>query len=254
MLKVRNLNLKYDEKVIFNKLNLELEQGKWYTLIGKNGTGKSTLIKSIVRLIKLDGITFEKKKVNDENINEIRKKISVVFKNNNNICEKVEEEIAFPLINIGINDEEINTRIDNILNLFGLKKIRKQEIDKLNQNDKQLVSIMSALVINPKLLILDEAFSYVDEMYKTKVLKYIKLLDITVLNVSHDIEEILYSDNIIILENGKIKANDKKEIIIENKLLKEYPFIVDLSIKLKYYNLVDEIIYDYQKLVDTVWK
>lgn len=255
IIKINNLNFNYDNKILFNNLNLEIKENTWNSLIGNNGSGKTTLLKLILGLIESKGITIDNIELNTENKYEIRKKIGCVFEipDNNLICETVKEELSFPLNNIGLNEQEVETRIDNITKLFNFKK-KESDINSLNLDEKQTLSVMSALITNPKIIILDEAFTYMSKSQSIKILNILKNLNITVISVTHDVEELLYSDNIIIIKDGKIIANEKKETIFEKQLLNDYPFIVDLSLKLKYYELVDNISYTYKDLVNEIWK
>lgn len=255
IIKISNLNFNYDNKILFNNLNLEIKENTWNSLIGNNGSGKTTLLKLILGLIESKGITIDNIELNTENKYEIRKKIGCVFEipDNNLICETVKEELSFPLNNIGLNEQEVETRIDNITKLFNFKK-KESDINSLNLDEKQTLSVMSALITNPKIIILDEAFTYMSKSQSIKILNILKNLNITVISVTHDVEELLYSDNIIIIKDGKIIANEKKETIFEKQLLNDYPFVVDLSLKLKYYELVDNISYTYKDLVNEIWK
>ena len=137
--------------------------------------------------------------------------------------------------------------------MFDFKNIDRP-INKLTLDEKQTVALMSALIINPKILVLDEAFTYISKSCSKKILNILKKINITIISVTHDVEELLLSDNIIILKEGKIIINDKKEKVFESDLLDNYPFIIDLSNKLKYYELVDKISYSYKELVNEVWK
>ena len=152
-----------------------------------------------------------------------------------------------------MSKEEIDIRIKNITKMFDFKNIDRP-INKLTLDEKQTVALMSALIINPKILVLDEAFTYISKSCSKKILNILKKINITIISVTHDAEELLLSDNIIILKEGKIIINDKKEKVFESDLLDNYPFIIDLSNKLKYYELVDKISYSYKELVNEVWK
>ena len=171
IIKISNLNFNYDNKILFNNLNLEIKENTWNSLIGNNGSGKTTLLKLILGLIESKGITIENIELTTENTYEIRKKIGCVFEipDNNLICETVKEELSFPLNNIGLNEQEVETRIDNIIKLFNFKK-KESDINSLNLDEKQTLSVMSALITNPKIIILDEAFTYMSKSQSIKIL------------------------------------------------------------------------------------
>lgn len=254
--KIKNLNFNFENKVLFNNLNLRIKEKTWNCLIGNNGAGKTTLLKIILGLIVTDGVYINNIKIDNNNKYELRKKVGCVFENPeyNLICETVEEELAFPLENIELEENEINTRIDNIFRIFKFNRERKTSIHDLTIEEKQILAIMVSLITGPNILILDEAFSFMRKSKKNEVLTILKQLDITVISVTHDVEEIMFSDNIIILEEGKITINDKKEIVLEKEILNNFPFIIELSKKLKYYELVDDISYSYKELVDKIWE
>lgn len=256
VIKIENLNLNFGSKVIYNNLNLEIKEKTWNSLLGSNGSGKTTLLKVILGLIKSDSVYIDGVKLDDNSKYEIRKKMGCVFENPNYnlMCETVEEELANPLENLNVEEKEINIRIDNIIRLFKFSKEKKTSIKDLTIDEKQILSIMVSLITSPKILILDEAFTFMNKSEKKRILKILKKLDITIISVTHDVEELLFSDNLIILEEGKIKTNDKKENIFEKEILDDFPFIVELSKKLQYYDLVNDISYSYKELVDKIWE
>ena len=255
IIEINNLNFDYSGKLLFSNLDLKIEKNTFNCLIGNNGCGKTTLLKIMLGLIDSDNVTIDNIKLTKQNKFEIRKKIGCVFENpeNNLICETVIEELSFPLNNLNLSKEEIDIRIKNITKMFDFKNIDRP-INKLTLDEKQTVALMSALIINPKILVLDEAFTYISKCCSKKILNILKKINITIISVTHDVEELLLSDNIIILKEGKIIINDKKEKVFESDLLDNYPFIIDLSNKLKYYELVDKISYSYKELVNEVWK
>lgn len=256
IIKIENLDFSYDNKVLFNNLNLKIKDKTWNTIIGSNGSGKSTLIRIILGFIKCDNVIVNGLKQCDDNKYEILKDIGCVFSNPNSnlICETVYDELSFALENLDVSEEIINERINNIIELFDFKKDLSCSINNLSLKEKQVVAIMSSLITNPKILILDEAFTYIDNKTKIKILNILKSIDFTIIYITHDMEDLLYTDNIIVLDDCKIVINEKKEEVFNKDLLKKYPFIVDLSIKLKYYDLIDDIAYSYRNLVDELWQ
>ena len=254
--KIDNLNFNFGNKVLFKNLNLKIKTNTWNTILGNNGAGKTTLLKIIVGLIESDNIFIDNIKLNKSNKLDIRKKIGCVFENveNNLVCDTVLEELSFPLENLGLSQEEIELRIDNIINLFDYLPDKNQSIDSLTIDEKQVLAIMVSLIYNPKILILDEAFSYANKLKKIQVMNILKKLNITIINVTHDAEELLYSDNIIVLKDGNVFMNDTIDNVFKDDKIDNLPFIVELSKKLKYYELVDDISYSYKELVEKIWK
>lgn len=258
IIKINNLNFKYENKEIFKNLNLSIEECLWYTIIGNNGSGKSTLVKILSGLIKSRDIYIDGLEVNSQNLFDIRKKMSVVFENPNTnlICQTVREELSFPLENIGFNNVE--KQVKKISKLFSIEELLDNKISDLSNSEKQIIAIAAALIIEPKVLILDEAFTYLTSE-KTNIFNILKKEKITIINITHDVEETLFGDNIIIIKDGEILINEKKELVYEKESLfksahQQVPFIVDLSNKLKYYGLIDKIYYDMKEMIGDLWK
>lgn len=265
MIKITNLNFNYKSKQLFNGLNMEIEKGKITSIVGPNGSGKSTLVKILIGLYNFNGTI----KINDllllkDNIKEIRKSIGVVFTNPDNqfVAETVMDDIAFTLENMNYKKKDIRKKIEEITKYLGIYDILEYNPHDLNSNQKQLVSLASALVHDPKILILDEALTMLDPFDKEKILKILKELNkkgLTIINISHDIEDTLISDKIYVLDSGKIALEGtKEEIYKEEKKLHNLgfnlPFMVELSNRLMFYNLIDHTIYNMEEMVDTLWK
>lgn len=264
-IEIHNLNFKYKEKVIFNNLNLNIEQGKITAIIGSNGSGKSTLVKIILGLLRFNGtIKIGDKLLVKDNIKEIRKQIGVVFENPDNqfVAETVMDDIAFTLENMNCDKKEIKNKIEEISKYVGIYDILEKNPYDLSGGQKQLVALASALVHEPKLLILDEALTMIEPMLKNHIsdlLIDLRNKGMTILFVTHDIEETTFGDNIILLETGKVMMQGvKEEVYKEEKKLHtlgfQLPFMVELSNRLMFYNLIDHIIYNMEEMVNTLWK
>lgn len=242
---IRNLSFSYDNKKIFDKLNLKFEQGKWYNLVGPNGSGKTTIAKLITNTYPYDG-TIEMN-ITDEDINVVYSINELKFSD-----RKVIEEIN------SYND----ILKDKLLTSFGLNKYLEYKTCNLSGSNKILLKLLVAILNKPKLLILDASFDELDNNQKQHVIKVIKSLckkGMTIINITNDMENTLDGDEIILLCDGTIKVIANKEEFYRNeKIIKDcglgLPFIVDLSIKLKYYQIVDKIYFNMEELVDAVWK
>jgi energy-coupling factor transport system ATP-binding protein len=262
---IRNLNFKYEDKIIFDHFNLDIKRGTWTNIIGPNGSGKSTLIKILLGLLEHDGnIDVNGYVLTNETLRDIRTHVGVVFENPDNqfVAETVVDEITFKLENLNYSKKKIKEHLDLVVNMFDIKRILHQQIDKLSNGDKQLVSLAAAIINNPKIIILDESLTKMDIKTKNKVINVLlelNKLGTTIINITHDTEELVYGDNIIILNDGKIIMHDSKDIVLlEEKKFSdlglELPFMASLSIKLKYYDLIEKPIFDMEEMVNKLWK
>lgn len=263
MIDIKRLDFRYRNNIIFQNLNLNFEKNQITTILGSNGSGKSTLVKILVGLLKFDGnIKIDGVFLNRDNIKDIRKKIGVVFENPDNqfIAETVMDDIAFTLENMGYDKKVIREKIYEITSYLNIKHILESNPHFLSNGEKQLVALASALVHDPKILILDEALTYVDNNDKKEIYQIFKDLKnkgLTIINITHDIEETLFSDKIVVLGDNKVIFNGNRDDFYNstlNQLGFEYPFIVDLSNKLMFYDLIDKRYYDMEELVDALWK
>ena len=261
MITIKNLNFSYKNKIIFSDLNLEVKNGEFVFIIGKSGSGKTTLVKILSGLIKEN---FDIK-VDNAEINEIKKIMNVSFEGLNTIfiTDTVREELEIKLKNLNTPKEEINEQINKIAKYLEIENILDCEPNSLSGGEKELVKIAAALLGTPKIIILDECTSMLDGITKEKVYKYLKKINrenkTTIICTTNDMDDLLYGKRIIMLGNKNIvldsktnKAFENEKIFKENNL--ELPFMASLSIKLKYYNLLDEIILDINKMVNKLWK
>ncbi len=263
---IKNLNFKYKEKEVFNNFNLQLENGSFTTIIGLNGSGKSTLIKILLGLLKYEGIIkIDDILLNKDNIKNIRKSIGIVFENPDNqfVAETVMDDIAFSLENLQMNSKNIKEKIMKMANYIGISRLLEREPHSLSGGEKQLVALASALIHEPKILILDEALTMVDIRVRKQVYSILndinKNKEVTIINVTHDMNELLYGNDIVLIDKGNlILKGPKEKVLLEekvfNKLNLDLPFMVSLSIKLKYYGLIDHLIFDMNEMVNTIWK
>lgn len=265
IISIKDLNFKYRNKTIFKNFNLDIKQNSITTIIGKNGSGKSTLIKMLVGLLPSENkIKYKEETLNNKNLKKIMKSIGIVFENPDNqfVGQTVIEDLVFTLENMGYGKKKIKKNLDTIIERFNLSEIINESPNNLNNNQKQVVSLAAALIYDPEILILDESLTYLDPCEKEKILNLLvelKNQGLTIIHVTQNIEDTLISDEIVIIDESKIVLKGSKEEVykeekILNKLGYKLPFMVELSNRLKFYNLIDDTIYDMQKMVDTLWK
>lgn len=266
IIEINNLTFRYKNRFIYDNFNLNIKRGTWVTIAGPNGAGKTTLVKLLAGLEKsYSSISIFGKPVNKKNMYEIRKEIGFVFDNPDNFfaCETVADELAFSLENMAVYPPTIKKKISEISSLLELDDILNENPYDLSGGEKQKVALACALMLEPRILVLDEALIMVDVKQKARLLeilkKYNKEKRVTIIFLTHDLKETLYSDRLIVLNKGKIiidgpypKVFDEERVM--RKIGLEVPFEVELSQKLRVYGLVDEIYLDLERLVDNVWK
>ncbi|ANZ57412.1 energy-coupling factor transporter ATPase [Fructilactobacillus lindneri] len=214
IIEIKNLTYHYPEKNqnSLKKINLTIHQGEWVSLIGANGSGKSTLAKLIVGLLedKSKQIQVFGKTMNLENGNELRAQIGMVFQNPENqfVSSTVLDDVAFGLENQGMSREKMNTRVHEALRAVEMENFINHAPSQLSGGQKQRVALAGVLAQRPKLIILDEATSMLDTTTRGKILKVVRKLhesqNTTVLAITHDINETMWSDRIILLNKGEI--------------------------------------------------
>ena len=266
IIEMENINFSYNKNQIFKNLNLTFEKGSFTTIIGNNGSGKSTLIRLLVGLLVCEGkITINGLELNHDNLKKIISKIGVVFENPDDqfVAETVLDDIVFSLENMQVDKKEIDKRVKKISKFIGIEDILDKEPHNLSGGQKQLVALASALITDPDILILDEALTMIDPDTRIKIYKILEQINkvnkITIINVTHNMDEILYGDNLIVMDKGNIVLNGPKEFVFLeektfNKLGLKLPFIVELTTKLQYYGLIDHLIFDMEELVNEIWK
>ena len=243
-LQIKNLTFSYTkDKPILKDISLIIEEGKHIALLGHNGSGKSTLAKLLVGLLPYEQgeIYISEKKLDKDSLNELRKKISIVFQNPDNqfIGVTVEDDIAFSLENRNIPREEMLKLVPMYAEKVGMKEFLDKEPSRLSGGQKQRVAIADALITNPEILILDEATSMLDPKGKSDVLHLISEMKkenpkLTIITITHDVEEAYLCDYVVLLEQGQVIASSTpKNIFTNKKLIKEHKLDVPFEIELK---------------------
>lgn len=248
-------NIKY--KSILKDISFSVKKGSINVLIGSNGSGKTLLLKSIFGLIDYQGyITFNKKRVNKKNIGDI----SIVLSDYKFLYDSVFDNLLYPLINLGITKHQAKSMIYNITKKLNVDYLLHKKINDLSLNSKSIVKLVMGIETKPKLLLVDNLFSYIDLKTKKNIFSYIKnQKDLTVIFSTHDMEELFLANDVILLNNGKIIYKGNLKYILEdekyflNNNLK-LPFNINLSYKLKSYGLIKNIEYESKEVVDEIWK
>ncbi len=245
-IRAKNLKFKYDEKLVLNDINLEIGEGEFVAVIGTNGSGKSTLAKHFnALLIPTEGKIFvdELDTSDEKNLWDIRSKVGMVFQNPDNqiIAAIVEDDIAFGPENLGIPADEIKRRVDLSLNAVGMTDFKNFAPHKLSGGQKQRIAIAGALAMNTKCIVFDEPTAMLDPQGRTEVLETIKKINsegITIIYITHFMEEAIIADRIILMNDGKIlKIGTPREIFSDVEGIKkiglDVPIAAEISYRLK---------------------
>lgn len=260
-IKIKDLKFSYDKKnYIFDNLNFTLRKGKTLSIVGTGACGKTTLLKILNGELDYEGsITINGLEVKEENFLELRKCIAVIFRDTSFITDVVKNELRFSLENINEDPAIIKEKINEINEYFGINKLLNKNIDSLSLNDKTLVKILSYALIEPSYIALDDLLDDLNLRTKILLLNYLNSKNILLINVTTNMEDVLYTDYVLCLYKG-ISAIDGKTLdVLENeKLLKRLglslPFMVDLSIQLKLYGLINKIYLNKEAMVKNLWK
>ena len=214
---------------VIDNVSFEIERGDFVALVGRNAAGKSTIAKLVNGLLSPSSgkITVLDMDASDEkNFMEIRKLVGVVFQNpdNQTVATIVEDDVAFGPENVGIPREEIGKRIDFALNATGTESFRYAAASNLSGGQKQRVAIAGVLAMKPSILILDESTSMLDPNGRREVMNVVKKLNsegMTVIVITHYMDEVTDCNNVIVCGNGKIlKSGTPREIFSDFELLK----------------------------------
>ena len=229
IIKVKSMSFKYDNSYIFKDFNLDINPGTFVSIIGKNGSGKSTLAKILIGLYQASGyITIDGYLLNNFFLKKIRRVFSVCFDNADDhfIGETVKDDLAFSLENLEYSKDEIESNIKVISKKFKMENILEKTPDELTNSEKEKVMIASSLIHNPKILLLDESIHKLNASDKKLIFKVLKEYQeeqkLTVILITHNLEDTLYADRIIVLEKGKMILDSTKEEIFKDEKLISY--------------------------------
>ena len=239
-LEIKNLCFSYDqEHLVIDDISFKVEKGSFVCLLGHNGSGKSTLAKLIVGLLekKSGQIFFDDEEMDKKTIKKLQTKTALVFQNPDNqfIGSTVEDDIAFGLENRQFPHEKMQEEIELFADSVNMLDYLKKEPINLSGGQKQRVALAGALILRPEILILDEATSMLDPKGKSTVRKVIDRIhkenpELTIVSITHDIDEALLADQVFILSKGKLVASGTPQKVLRDRdmLLSyklEQPFI-----------------------------
>ena len=260
-IRLKNLQFSYDDQhEIFKDVNFFLRKGATLSIVGTPGSGKTTLLKILNGELEYEGeVLINGIDVTQDNFEALRKCIAIVYRDTNFITELVKDELRYSLENTNVAPKIIREKLNEINDYFGINKILNKSISNLSLNDKTLVKILSYAIMEPTYLALDDLLVDLDTRTKILLLNYLNSKDIMLINVTTNMEDVLYTDYMMCLYDG-ISAIDGKtlDVLKNEKILKRLglslPFMLDLSIQLELYGLINKTYLNKEGLVKNLWK
>ena len=269
MIELKNVSFRYDntvEEYQIDTVSFHVKQGEWLSIVGHNGSGKSTVVRLIDGLLEAESgeIYVDGKQLTRETIWEIRSKIGIVFQNPDNqfVGATVEDDVAFGLENQGIPREEMLQRVEKAIEQVGMLEFKDREPSRLSGGQKQRVAIAGIIALRPTIIILDEATSMLDPEGREDLMavmrKLQKKFQLTIISISHDLSEIALSDRTLVFQKGKLESsmtprelfsrNDLNEIGLDKPFSKQVQESLSSHFPLKQDYLTES------ELLDQLWE
>ncbi|MFH0403040.1 energy-coupling factor transporter ATPase [Streptococcus sp. A23] len=270
IIQVKHLKYKYEEEAenyTLNDVTFHVKQGEWLSIIGHNGSGKSTTVRLIDGLLEAESgdIFIDGDKLTVDNVWDKRRLIGMVFQNPDNqfVGATVEDDVAFGLENQGIPLAEMRQRVQETLELVGMADFKIREPARLSGGQKQRVAIAGVVALRPKIIILDEATSMLDPEGRLDLIQIVKDIKdqhgMTVISITHDLDEVALSDRVIVMKNGQVESiSTPADLFMRDDLADldlAQPFTADLAQSLRQAGLAVPLRYfTEEELEETVWE
>lgn len=270
IIEMKDLTFRYqeeDQTPALNKVSLNINQGEWIAIIGHNGSGKSTLAKTINGLLlpESGSIKVNGQEINEKTIWEVRRNVGMVFQNPDNqfVGSTVEDDVAFGLENQGVPREEMLVRVRESLEQVRMAEFMRKEPSRLSGGQKQRVAIAGIVALRPNVIILDEATSMLDPEGRLEVIATVKKIkeenNLTVLSITHDIDEAANANRIFVMKKGElIQEGTPEEIFSQGEKLIElgldlpFPERLKSALKARGVNVPEEYMTE-EGMVDWLW-
>jgi energy-coupling factor transport system ATP-binding protein len=268
-LSVEKLFFKYPNQPnhAVRNITFQIKKGEWVAIVGHNGSGKSTIAKLLIGLLKPESgvIQIFDTILDEETIWDIRKRVGMVFQNPDNqfVGTTVQDDVAFGLENNGIPREQMIERVKEAIQQVQMEEFLRKEPHHLSGGQKQRVAIAGIIALQPDIIILDEATSMLDPKGRREVLDTVYGLknkqNITIISITHDLEEVVKADKVIVMNKGEIMAEGTPEHIFSlgeklEKIGLDLPFAIKLSNELKKAGFPLHSSYvTLEKLVNELW-
>ena len=269
IIELKNVSFRYDktvEEYQIDTVSFHVKQGEWLSIVGHNGSGKSTVVRLIDGLLEAESgeIYVDGKQLTRETIWEIRSKIGIVFQNPDNqfVGATVEDDVAFGLENQGIPRGEMLQRVEKAIDQVGMLKFKDREPSRLSGGQKQRVAIAGIIALRPTIIILDEATSMLDPEGREDLMAVMRELQkkfqLTIISITHDLSEIALSDRTLVFQKGKLESsmtprelfsrNDLNEIGLDKPFSKQVQESLSSHFPLKQDYLTES------ELLDQLWE
>ena len=248
IIKVRNLKYKYDsesENYTLNDVSFQVKKGEWLSIVGHNGSGKSTTVRLIDGLLEAESgdIIISGDKLTVENVWEKRRQIGMVFQNPDNqfVGATVEDDVAFGLENQGLDYDLMVERVQQALELVGMQDFKEREPARLSGGQKQRVAVAGVVALRPDIIILDEATSMLDPEGRLALIQTVKKIkdsnQLTVISITHDLDEIALSDRVLVMKEGQVESTATPRELFSREDLEELgldqPFVNQVKVALR---------------------
>ena len=248
IIEVRNLKYKYDsesENYTLNDVSFQVKKGEWLSIVGHNGSGKSTTVRLIDGLLEAESgdIIISGDKLTVENVWEKRRQIGMVFQNPDNqfVGATVEDDVAFGLENQGLDYDLMVERVQQALELVGMQDFKEREPARLSGGQKQRVAVAGVVALRPDIIILDEATSMLDPEGRLDLIQTVKKIkdknQLTVISITHDLDEIALSDRVLVMKEGQVESTATPRELFSREDLEELgldqPFVNQVKVALR---------------------
>ena len=269
IIEVRNLKYKYDsesENYTLNDVSFQVKKGEWLSIVGHNGSGKSTTVRLIDGLLEAESgdIIISGDKLTAENVWEKRRQIGMVFQNPDNqfVGATVEDDVAFGLENQGLDYDLMVERVQQALELVGMQDFKEREPARLSGGQKQRVAVAGVVALRPDIIILDEATSMLDPEGRLDLIQTVKKIkdsnQLTVISITHDLDEIALSDRVLVMKEGQVESTATPRELFSREDLEELgldqPFVnqVKTALRQSGLSLPDSYLTE-KELQDQLW-
>lgn len=244
--------------VNFKRYEVNVSSGELVSIIGANGSGKTTFIKRICGKLNNQDLFINKKSISEYSLDYKKHNIACVFSDNRYNTESFSLELEYYLVKL-FDKDECRDRINYFREYFNLDNIYNKKIIDLINEDRVYLKILSLLIIKPTIFCIDDMLVYLSNEKKERILNYIKENDIILFSVISNMEEILKYDKVLVINKGEKELfDDVKNVLKDENLFKELglslPFIYDISNLLKSYDLIENDHIIEKELVDVLWK